>query len=608
MEEKKKSRSFLVRIKKESSEKMAQLSFEDLSKIMKELQVSKNDILTWKSSLLNSHYLSIECKKSLETFLSDEIKASEESNYVLNHDKGIIEDFDLSEFKRTHRRTIINVRNYFIEREINLVKQKDWKDFIENFSDALTEEIQMGIIRFFVDGGVFSKTVKPINIGKDKVDDVVESRNKKLTNDKAKLLLNVMEALVNLHRKSDEDFFTLEDVDIKIREIISKDKYYATINEDDIAEWLENKKFVSSLKRAGIIRYGEEAQNVGESCPMCGKSLVVRIAKRTGKKFIGCSAFPMCRYIESKEKTQELLLNIESGVEAKVENSLESESKNGHNFEDQLMISQLINLIKNKFEIAGSQNEELVLLTNGILEIKKLLGGVLFADISRLISNMNLNIEDEILEFIFEELDIKETPEINTIYEEKKSKYDSEYVNDIVMHILSNVSEIYDGYEEIDDEVVLINTLNYHDEIVEAGASFCDVLEEVKTKAYEKHKGIKVVKIKIIDAIINIMSYLDYKTLTPEDAISLLDNYGFDYLKDKPVSSLRRTLNAHSLETFGNEKSYSNNNNRYFWKPSSKTHTLINRDVFLNNIEGLSDKQIKEYIEELVESMKVIIH
>lgn len=39
----------------------------------------------------------------------------------------------------------------------------------------------------------------------------------------------------------------------------------------------------------------------GEKCPLCGADLVERMG-RFGKPFIGCSAYPKCRYIKKEPK------------------------------------------------------------------------------------------------------------------------------------------------------------------------------------------------------------------------------------------------------------------------------------------------------------------
>ncbi|GAA8716312.1 DNA topoisomerase I [Chlamydia abortus] len=38
---------------------------------------------------------------------------------------------------------------------------------------------------------------------------------------------------------------------------------------------------------------------VNELCPECGSDLIYRYTKRDHKKFIGCSAFPKCKYLRN---------------------------------------------------------------------------------------------------------------------------------------------------------------------------------------------------------------------------------------------------------------------------------------------------------------------
>jgi ssDNA-binding Zn-finger/Zn-ribbon topoisomerase 1 len=32
-------------------------------------------------------------------------------------------------------------------------------------------------------------------------------------------------------------------------------------------------------------------------CPQCGKELVIRTARKTGRQFYGCTGYPKCRYV-----------------------------------------------------------------------------------------------------------------------------------------------------------------------------------------------------------------------------------------------------------------------------------------------------------------------
>jgi DNA topoisomerase-1 len=48
---------------------------------------------------------------------------------------------------------------------------------------------------------------------------------------------------------------------------------------------------------------------VGRACPECGKPLIFRNSKKTGVQFIGCSAFPKCKYIEFPNSPKPELLD-----------------------------------------------------------------------------------------------------------------------------------------------------------------------------------------------------------------------------------------------------------------------------------------------------------
>ncbi|WP_187150608.1 ribonuclease HIII [Candidatus Mycoplasma haematobovis] len=39
--------------------------------------------------------------------------------------------------------------------------------------------------------------------------------------------------------------------------------------------------------------------NVGRKCELCNRELIYRLSKKTGKQFIGCSGFPLCKYAEN---------------------------------------------------------------------------------------------------------------------------------------------------------------------------------------------------------------------------------------------------------------------------------------------------------------------
>ncbi len=65
-----------------------------------------------------------------------------------------------------------------------------------------------------------------------------------------------------------------------------------------------------NCKHAESLEPKKEPKESGELCPKCGKSLVVREAKKTKIKFIACSGFPRCTYIYPEERTIETLLNL----------------------------------------------------------------------------------------------------------------------------------------------------------------------------------------------------------------------------------------------------------------------------------------------------------
>ena len=57
-------------------------------------------------------------------------------------------------------------------------------------------------------------------------------------------------------------------------------------------------KDLSSLLKTAEKKAKVVSDEVGRNCPKCGKPLVYRYNKRTRAKFIGCSGFPNCKYVE----------------------------------------------------------------------------------------------------------------------------------------------------------------------------------------------------------------------------------------------------------------------------------------------------------------------
>ena len=58
--------------------------------------------------------------------------------------------------------------------------------------------------------------------------------------------------------------------------------------------------FKNRAKAAGIGEAAPPPEMLEERCPECGAPLVKRMGR--GRPFIGCSAFPKCRYIKPRNK------------------------------------------------------------------------------------------------------------------------------------------------------------------------------------------------------------------------------------------------------------------------------------------------------------------
>jgi DNA topoisomerase-1 len=60
--------------------------------------------------------------------------------------------------------------------------------------------------------------------------------------------------------------------------------------------------FSEALKIAKEKAAGGQGQETGETCPECGKPLVIKFSKKLGRKFVGCSGFKEgCKYIKPRE-------------------------------------------------------------------------------------------------------------------------------------------------------------------------------------------------------------------------------------------------------------------------------------------------------------------
>ncbi|MDR1183352.1 MAG: NERD domain-containing protein [Coriobacteriales bacterium] len=67
---------------------------------------------------------------------------------------------------------------------------------------------------------------------------------------------------------------------------------------EDVATWLkDHERPDEEIKRQHL----DQLEKAAHTCPWCGSELVERHSKKTGDSFIGCSAFPKCRYTAKKE-------------------------------------------------------------------------------------------------------------------------------------------------------------------------------------------------------------------------------------------------------------------------------------------------------------------
>ena len=83
---------------------------------------------------------------------------------------------------------------------------------------------------------------------------------------------------------------------------------------DEIAEGKEKfqtmlQKFWEGTLKKNIEEAGEKAEKViekvGKACPECGEDLIYRHSK--AGKFIGCSGYPECKYVDQPEEEKNAL-------------------------------------------------------------------------------------------------------------------------------------------------------------------------------------------------------------------------------------------------------------------------------------------------------------
>lgn len=93
---------------------------------------------------------------------------------------------------------------------------------------------------------------------------------------------------------------------------------------DTIAEWKEKyptmlQKFWEGTLKKSIEEAGEKAEKViekvGKACPECGEDLIYRHSK--AGKFIGCSGYPECKYVDQPEEEKNALDALKAKYEWK---------------------------------------------------------------------------------------------------------------------------------------------------------------------------------------------------------------------------------------------------------------------------------------------------
>lgn len=72
--------------------------------------------------------------------------------------------------------------------------------------------------------------------------------------------------------------------------LLDREELQKFINEINPESTAENNLAKTVLK---------EVESEPKKCPRCGNDLVVRVSRKSGAKFMGCSTFPACRYTET---------------------------------------------------------------------------------------------------------------------------------------------------------------------------------------------------------------------------------------------------------------------------------------------------------------------
>src|SRR5262249_18189908 len=77
---------------------------------------------------------------------------------------------------------------------------------------------------------------------------------------------------------------------------IEERKYERNQGRDEFAQPFQQALQVAETKMQAV-----KNKETGEACPMCQKPLVERFSKKMGRKFVGCSGYPECKYTKPGE-------------------------------------------------------------------------------------------------------------------------------------------------------------------------------------------------------------------------------------------------------------------------------------------------------------------
>ncbi len=180
------------------------------------------------------------------------------------------------------------------ERHKNIIKEMRMKEkpllgrfiFEKTFDNVYKSIVVLANPKTYVNAKFAKKEIKNQVIRADQLISFIKESEKEVTD--RPLMLEEMQRLAT---------FFLE----KARPLRSD---YAKKYEDMIVKINQEKQKITSNESVPPKMEQSPNQQMNKECPRCGAELVLRVAKKgenMGRKFLGCSSYPRCRFIENVE-------------------------------------------------------------------------------------------------------------------------------------------------------------------------------------------------------------------------------------------------------------------------------------------------------------------